>query len=136
MSLRKIYKTSLKDLDAFASSLTAELSGGEILGLCGPLGSGKTTFTKHLAKHLGFPGLVSSPTFTLMQTYSPVQIGKVKGAALHHLDLYRIENEDELQALGLEEYLNSKPDVAVVEWLDKFPDYFSTFQPVIIEFKP
>lgn len=91
---------------------------GLAIGLIGPLGSGKTLFVKGLAEGLGLdPSLVSSPTFVIAQQY-PLREGP---ETLHHLDLYRLESRDELEALGLRDWL-APGQVIAVEWLDRFPE--------------
>ncbi|MGI4759035.1 MAG: tRNA (adenosine(37)-N6)-threonylcarbamoyltransferase complex ATPase subunit type 1 TsaE [Janthinobacterium lividum] len=84
--------------------------------LRGDLGAGKTTLVKGIAQSLGAdPDEVTSPTFTLVHEYQ----GKKR--KLYHLDLYRLEREAELLALGLEE-MEADPDAFVlVEWGEKFP---------------
>lgn len=80
---------------------------GAVVGLAGPLGSGKTCFVQGLARGLGTGGYVRSPTFTLVHEYpGPLP--------LHHVDLYRI-GPAEADALGLEEILEGD-GVTAVEW--------------------
>lgn len=84
--------------------------------LTGEMGAGKTTLVRGMARAIGAPeDEVSSPTFTLLHTYRGPKY------TIHHLDLYRLEREEELLQLGLEE-LESEPDALVlVEWGEKFP---------------
>ena len=88
---------SVDDTYSFAFEFADLLYGGEIVLLNGDLGAGKTTFTKGLAKALGVTEEVTSPTFTIMNVYTS---GRLK---LNHLDMYRVENEDELYELGVSE---------------------------------
>jgi len=92
------------------------LSGGEVIELCGPLGSGKTELTKGLAVGLGIPEdePVVSPTFVLVREY----VGRLR---LYHCDAYRLRTVDELLALGLEEMLEPGDSVIAIEWADRFP---------------
>lgn len=98
-----------------ASKIAAGLIGGEIIILEGELGAGKTTFTKGLAKALGVTEEITSPTFIMMKEYE----GRLK---LYHFDLYRIEDECELEELGFSDYMYNE-GVCVIEWnkFKKFP---------------
>jgi tRNA threonylcarbamoyladenosine biosynthesis protein TsaE len=94
---------------------------GLVIGLTGDLGAGKTQLVKGLARGLGFPGRVHSPTFTLVNIYSGGRL------PLFHLDLYRLETRAQIIEAGLEEYLNPA-GVAVVEWAERwFGKEHSTF---------
>lgn len=101
---------SVKDTYYLAQRLASTLKGGEIIVLEGELGAGKTTFTKGLAESLWIDeNTVTSPTFTIMKSYK----GKFK---LYHFDMYRIENEQELDELGFEEFFNDSEGICVIEW--------------------
>lgn len=90
---------------------------GAVLALVGPLGAGKTVFVKGLAEGLGLdPRSVSSPTFVIAQQY-PLPEG---AEVLHHIDLYRLEDESELVNIGFEDML-APGGVLAVEWADRFP---------------
>ena len=111
--------SSLEDLERFANTLAEELKGGEVLGLVGDLGAGKTTFTQLLAKALGVKGDVRSPTFVLMQQY------KLHGKTLHtlcHVDAYRLKDSSELRTIGLDDFAGAPGVVTVVEWADRVPE--------------
>ena len=84
--------------------------------LRGDLGAGKTTLVKGIAQAIGVdPNEATSPTFTLVHEYRGPK------RTLYHLDLYRLEREEELLALGMDE-MEAEPDALVlVEWGDKFP---------------
>ncbi len=98
-----------------ARRLAQSLQGGGILSLEGPLGAGKTTFVQGLAEGLGCaPDAVSSPTFTLVQEYGGGRLPLV------HMDLYRLDSEDDLAALGFDDLVESS-NVLAIEWGDKFP---------------
>jgi tRNA threonylcarbamoyladenosine biosynthesis protein TsaE len=100
---------SVSDTEALAKRIAGTLEGGEVILLSGDLGAGKTTFTKGLAKALGIEDEVTSPTFTIMNVY---ENGKFK---LNHLDMYRIEHEDDLYELGVEDAMG-EDTVTVIEW--------------------
>jgi tRNA threonylcarbamoyladenosine biosynthesis protein TsaE len=99
------------------------LGGGELLLLDGQLGTGKTTFTQGLARGMGIPDIVSSPTFTLLKEYAGqprlnTEQGTQRGLRLYHFDLYRLDDPNEILDLGFEDYFYSS-GVCVVEWADK-----------------
>jgi tRNA threonylcarbamoyladenosine biosynthesis protein TsaE len=103
---------SAADTQALAKRLGKMLKPGDILGLSGPLGSGKTTFVQGLAVGLGCREEPSSPTFVLAQTYE----GRIR---LHHLDFYRLK-EREIMGIGLEDFYADRA-VSAVEWIERAP---------------
>jgi tRNA threonylcarbamoyladenosine biosynthesis protein TsaE len=103
------------DTLALARSLGALLEAGDVIGLEGGLGAGKTTFTRGALHGLGVPAqtAVTSPTFALVHQYQ----GRLPIA---HADFYRLEDELELEELGIDELLEEGA-VLFVEWGRKFP---------------
>ena len=91
------------------------LQGGEIIGLVGELGTGKTCFVRGLTEGLEVSRKtwIRSPTFTLVNEYQ----GRLP---IYHIDLYRIESTGELEELNLREYLYSN-GVSLIEWFEYFP---------------
>lgn len=89
---------------------------GEIWSLSGPLGAGKTLLVQGLAQGLDFPGIATSPTFTLQHIYE----GRLN---LYHFDWYRLEKQREAEELGWSDW-TARGGVVVVEWGDKFPKLF------------
>src|SRR5271156_4155053 len=85
---------------------------GQVLALNGDLGAGKTQWVRGLARGLGIPARVHSPTFTLVNEYGG---GRLK---LFHLDLYRLDSPGQILSLGLDDYL-SPNGVAVIEWAER-----------------
>ena len=100
---------------ALGRTLAPTLPRGTVLALSGDLGAGKTCFTKGLAEGLGIEGDITSPTFTLVHEHPDGRL------PLYHIDLYRLEDESELESIALDDYLHSD-GVTVVEWADKFAD--------------
>jgi tRNA threonylcarbamoyladenosine biosynthesis protein TsaE len=102
---------SAHETKTWGRRLASMLEGGELVGLVGELGAGKTCFIKGLATGLSLPEeRILSPTFTMIQEHS----GRVP---FYHIDLYRLE-EASLDDLGLREYLFSS-GVAAVEWFER-----------------
>jgi len=99
-----------REIGRQVGSLTGE---GTVIALNGELGAGKTVLAKGVAEGLGVNEEIVSPTFIIMNVYR----GRL---ALYHFDFYRLEEDDELQELGLEEYFYGD-GVALVEWASKFP---------------
>ena len=102
---------SVEETWALARELAKELKPGDIVCLEGDLGAGKTTFTQGLAAALGVPGRVNSPTFCIVQEHQ----GEI---LLVHMDLYRLHDEADVEAIGWEDYL-ARGAILVVEWPDR-----------------
>lgn len=102
----KIYIKSLTDTDRLAKIISKELFPGFILGLTGDLGSGKTTFTKYLAKHMGIKDNLNSPTFTILKVYN-------NDLDLYHMDVYRLEGIG--YDYELDDFIYGR-GVSVIEW--------------------
>ncbi|MCM0649812.1 tRNA (adenosine(37)-N6)-threonylcarbamoyltransferase complex ATPase subunit type 1 TsaE [Clostridium swellfunianum] len=81
---------------------------GDIICLIGDLGTGKTHITKGIAKGLEIEDYITSPTFTIVNEYD----GRLK---LYHFDVYRVNDPDEIAAIGFDEYIFSEA-VSIVEW--------------------
>ena len=94
---------------ALATAFAGQLRKGDIVGLSGGLGSGKTTFVRSLLAALGYQGEVPSPSFAIVVPYSLDRLG-----TLLHADLYRIEHPSELAELGLDSA--GEESVLLVEW--------------------
>ncbi len=100
------------ELQSFADRFARWLKPPIVVYLEGPLGAGKTTFVRALARALGYEGRVKSPTYGLLERYD------VNGLELLHLDLYRVESELELEFLALRD-LFSEDTVLLIEWPSK-----------------
>lgn len=97
-----------EDMERLGFVLGEQLAAGDLLVLTGPLGAGKTTFTRGLAEGLGVRGPVQSPTFVIARTH-PSLVGR---APLVHVDAYRLGSAAELDDLDID-FAGS---VVVIEW--------------------
>ncbi|MBR3223326.1 MAG: tRNA (adenosine(37)-N6)-threonylcarbamoyltransferase complex ATPase subunit type 1 TsaE [Kiritimatiellae bacterium] len=104
---------SVEETWSLARRLAAELKPGDVVCLEGDLGAGKTTFVQGLAAALGVAGRVTSPTFCLVQEH-----GSADGCLLVHMDLYRLASEDDVLAIGWEDFL-ARGAILAVEWPER-----------------
>jgi tRNA threonylcarbamoyladenosine biosynthesis protein TsaE len=109
-TLPEVLTSSAAETEAEGEKLGRELERGALLLLVGPLGAGKTTFVRGLARGVGSQDDVASPTFVFVRVYH----GRVQ---LAHVDLYRLKAAAELPDLALEELLDQ--GAVVVEWGDR-----------------
>ncbi|HPA25836.1 MAG TPA: tRNA (adenosine(37)-N6)-threonylcarbamoyltransferase complex ATPase subunit type 1 TsaE [bacterium] len=114
--MKKYIAHNSEETKKIAAQIAANFQGGEVLGLVGTLGAGKTNFVQGLAKYLNIKNTVNSPTFVLMKPYPT---GNKKCRLLVHVDCYRLNSSEELLALGIKEYFNDKRCLTVIEWADK-----------------
>lgn len=108
------------DAPARTAELARRLAGvlrpGTVICLDGDLGAGKTLFVQNLAASLGVQGEVTSPTFNLMNLYEDGRLPLV------HFDLYRLEQEYELDEIGFYDYVENPDGLVLIEWAEKFPE--------------
>lgn len=121
--MEQIVETSCEEeTEALGATLAQWLFPGAVLLLSGELGAGKTAFARGIGRGLGVSTPVQSPTFTLMHAHQ----GRLP---CYHFDLYRLETEEELFQIGMDEFLDGD-GVSVVEWAGKFPTFFT--QPTLL----
>lgn len=114
-----ITTNSPKETEKLGMGLSQKIKGGDILLLSGDLGAGKTALVKGIAKGLGIKNEITSPTFTLMNTY-PINNKKTPSLnQMIHIDTYRLKNERELIEIGVEDYLGQENTVCLIEWPEK-----------------
>lgn len=112
----EIHSLDQPGLDHLAKEMVNHLPPGLVIGLVGTLGAGKTSLVKAIARAFEIDDSdVTSPTFTLLQTYHG-------SLTLHHLDAYRIGEEDEFLELGVEELFDDDDAWTFVEWADRMRD--------------
>lgn len=108
-----VWVSSATEMVALGRKIAAELSGGEVMGLVGDLGAGKTHLVRGILEGLGASDPAASPTFSLVHEHAD---GRVPVA---HFDFYRMKSADEALGMGWDEYLASG-SVLLVEWADRF----------------
>lgn len=111
----KYHTYSEMETEKVGEKLAHTLSPGTVIAFTGDLGAGKTAFTRGLARGLGIPGRVTSPTFTIVNEYEGGRL------PLFHFDMYRLSSSEELFDIGWEDYLH-RGGVCAVEWSERVHD--------------
>jgi len=106
---------SEEETQRIGKEISKRLKNGDVVGLYGELGSGKTVFAKGIAEGLKAKVQVKSPSFTIVNEYR----GEY---TIYHIDLYRIDREDDFLKLGFDDYFYTN-GICVIEWADKISDY-------------
>ena len=106
---------SAAETRALGEKLASRLKAGDVVVLEGELGAGKSELARGIAKGLGVTETVTSPSFTILNVY---ESGR---CPMYHFDWYRLESEEELYELGMDEYLGGD-GIAVIEWAERCPD--------------
>lgn len=122
--IQRIETHSEDETEALAASLAREIRGangggpGTVVGLTGDLGAGKSVFVRACAAALGVDERMPSPSYTIVEEYS------ADGIPVLHIDLYRIDDEDEFAMIGVEERFASS--ISFIEWIDRAPGVAAT----------
>ena len=110
---------SPEETEDIGARLAETLKPGAVVAFTGDLGAGKTAFTRGLARGLGVPDRVTSPTFTIVNEYEGGRL------PLFHFDMYRLGSADELFDIGWEDYLR-RGGVCAVEWSENIAGALET----------
>ena len=113
---KTVMETScMEDTAKNAYEMAQNAEQGQVYALIGDLGVGKTVFTKGFAEGLGIEEPVSSPTFTILQIYEEGRL------PLYHFDVYRIEEPEEMEEVGFDEYVYGD-GVCLIEWANRIEE--------------
>ncbi|MBI4979296.1 MAG: tRNA (adenosine(37)-N6)-threonylcarbamoyltransferase complex ATPase subunit type 1 TsaE [Spirochaetes bacterium] len=118
------------DIGAFARRFAETIQPGDIHLLIGPLGAGKTTFVREIARVLDADAMVSSPTFTIVNEYDIALRGE--RMPLRHVDLYRLEGVDAVHTIGLMDMLADR-GVSFIEWGERLKPLVSSYIEITID---
>jgi len=105
---------SPEETESLGQSWGSAATSGQVIGLTGDLGAGKTQLIKGLARGLGVKSPVLSPSFALVHEYTDGRL------ALFHLDLYRLQSPSQIVGAGMEEYFYNPQGVTVIEWVERW----------------
>jgi tRNA threonylcarbamoyladenosine biosynthesis protein TsaE len=119
-------ETQTKNL---AKKLARDFESGRVIGLAGDLGSGKTQFVKGVAEYFKIKQHITSPTFVVVKIYNVprnvetqhcrVFTKRNRVKKIIHIDCYRLNSEQELLSLGVNEFFNNPNYLTIIEWADK-----------------
>ena len=111
-AMREIDLADEAATEALGGALATALSPGMLVFLRGQLGAGKTTLVRGMLRALGHKGPVRSPTYALVESY------RIAGFELHHFDLYRLSDPEELEFMGLRDFLDGEA-ICMIEWPER-----------------
>ena len=109
------YTNSAQETEALGQELVQKMTPGTVIAFSGDLGAGKTAFVRGMARGLGIPARVTSPTFTIVNEYEGGRL------PLFHFDMYRLHSSEELFDIGWEDFL-ARGGICAVEWSENVDD--------------
>ena len=117
MSKKTILIGSLDTIDAAAKEFVSAMGDYTVYAFNGEMGAGKTTFIKALCEELGVDDVTNSPSFALINEYR----SETTAELIYHFDCYRLENEEEAEEIGVEDYFYSGA-LCFIEWPERITD--------------
>lgn len=114
MDIKEFISSSPEETFQIAKNFSERLKPGDIVALCGNLGTGKTIFVKGICAGLNAEQVPLSPTFSIINEYNGIY-------KIFHFDFYRIKDISELYDIGYEDYFNDE-SICLIEWADLFPE--------------
>jgi tRNA threonylcarbamoyladenosine biosynthesis protein TsaE len=111
----RLISSSPEETMAIGAAIARGLKPGSVVALRGGLGAGKTCLAKGIARGLGIAEEVTSPSYTIVSEYFTAS-----HVPFYHIDAYRLNGDDDFEALGGGEYLNGQ-GIAVIEWSERIP---------------
>jgi len=125
---------SEKETIAAGKKYAESILPGEVIGLKGNLGSGKTQFVKGISSYYKVKDVVNSPTFLIVNQYEGTEPKEGKKITINHFDLYRLKFKEELETIGFEDYINEK-SVCLIEWCELAEEFLGKgFREVSFDF--
>ncbi len=118
--MKKYLTNSDSETIRLGEEFANKLTNGDVVMLSGDLGAGKTTFVQGIAKGLGIKDRILSPTFVLVRGHN---VNSEKFDTLNHIDLYRIDEPQQIKKLGISEFISSENSVTIIEWAEKIKDF-------------
>lgn len=112
--MKSIFLASETMTQEIASRISTCLHPPLVLTFSGEIGAGKTTFIRAMLQGMGVQSVIKSPTFSLIESY------QYQTAEIHHFDLYRIQDETELEYIGFRDYFNRNA-ICCIEWPERVP---------------
>lgn len=132
---KKIILKSVNETKKLAEELASKLQK-RIFALVGDLGAGKTTFSQAFLRALGVSGRITSPTFLIIKSYNLKSITyNLQYNRVYHIDCYRLNDSNDLINLGLQEILDNKQNIILLEWADKIKDLLPKNEVIWLNFE-
>lgn len=120
--MKKTVARSADETVALGREFAKHLKPGEVLGLKGDLGSGKTQFVKGICSYFGIDDDVNSPTFIIANQYEGTKPETGDRIRINHLDLYRLKKATEIESLGMDNYFDGE-SITLIEWSELMEEY-------------